>query len=62
MLRRMMCLVCQSLGLMLIVSGLGRIAFGIEPEVPEIDPASASSAIMLLVGAALVARDKFRSR
>jgi hypothetical protein len=48
---------------MLLITGLGHVAFGgIEPEVPEIDPASASSAIALLVGAALIARDKFRSR
>jgi hypothetical protein len=63
MLRRTMCLACRTLGFMLLITGLGHVAFGgIEPEVPEIDPASASSAIALLVGAALIARDKFRSR
>jgi hypothetical protein len=54
----------RTLGLMLMVSGLASIALGgiIETDVPEIDPASATSAIALLVGAALIARDKLRLR
>jgi hypothetical protein len=46
------------LGLVLMLSGIGSVAAA--QVVPEIDPASAASAIALLAGAALMARDKFR--
>jgi hypothetical protein len=48
----------RSLGLLLILSGMSSVAMA--AVVPEVDPASASSALALLVGAALLARDKFR--
>jgi hypothetical protein len=46
-----------------MLSGLAGVALaGVPPDdVPEIDPASAYSAIALLLGAALIARDKLRS-
>jgi hypothetical protein len=53
-------LVTRIFGLLLVLSGLGGVAWGIAG--PELDPASASSAIALLVGAALLAHDKFRQR
>jgi hypothetical protein len=49
-------------GLVFIVAGTASVAIaGIDP-VPEIDPTTASSAIALLAGAAMIARDKFRLR
>lgn len=48
------------LGLLLILSGISGVASA-GVVVPEIDPASAASAIALLSGVALMARDKFRS-
>ena len=48
----------RSLGLLLMLSGMSSVAFA--SAVPEIDPASATSALALLAGAALLARDKFR--
>jgi hypothetical protein len=50
------------LGLLLIISGLGSAAWSIAEDTPELDPASASSAVALLTGAALLAHDKFRQR
>ena len=47
-------------GVMLILTGFGNIASA--AVVPELDAASASSAIALVVGAALLAHDKFRNR
>jgi hypothetical protein len=47
-------------GLLLILTGFGDTAWAIL--VPELDAASASSAIALVVGAALLAHDKFRKR
>jgi uncharacterized protein (TIGR03382 family) len=47
----------RAAGLALIVSGMASVACA---AVPEVDPASASSALALVVGAALLARDKFR--
>jgi hypothetical protein len=49
----------RSLGLLLILSGMSSVAMAI-PATPEIDPASATSALAMLAGAALLARDKFR--
>jgi hypothetical protein len=49
----------RSLGLLLMLSGMSSLAMAI-PVGPEVDPASATSALALLVGAALLARDKFR--
>ena len=48
------------LGLLLVLSGFGDMAWAISG--PELDPASATSAVALLVGAALLAHDKFRQR
>jgi hypothetical protein len=45
--------------LLLMLSGMSSLAMAI-PVGPEVDPASATSALALLVGAALLARDKFR--
>ena len=61
MLRATIGFASRTLGLMLMVSGLASIALGgiIETEVPEIDPASATSAIALLVGAALMCATSF---
>jgi len=50
----------RALGLLLLMSGMSGVALA-QLHVPEIDPVSASSAIALLAGAALMARDKFRS-
>lgn len=50
----------RSMGLLLILSGLGSVAMAIPVPTPEVDPASATSALALLVGTALLARDKFR--
>jgi hypothetical protein len=58
---QMICLLSRCLGLGLLVSGMSGIAFAI-PIAPEVDPASATSAIALLAGAALLARDKFLRR
>jgi len=54
----------RACGLLLFVAGMASVAFaGIEPvPVPEIDPATASGAIALLAGAAMIARDRFRLR
>jgi len=54
--------VCRLLGLLLLVSGMSGVVLAQAGNVPEIDPMSASSAIALLAGAALMARDKFRQR
>ena len=63
MLRATIGFACRTLGLLLMLSGLAGVALaGVPPDdVPEIDPASAYSAIALLLGAALIARDKLRS-
>jgi hypothetical protein len=44
----------------LIVSGLSNTAWAIQA--PELDPASASSALALVIGAGLLAYDKLRQR
>ncbi len=48
----------RALGLVLLLSGLAGAAYA--AVAPEIDPASASSAIAIIAGAALLAHDKFR--
>jgi hypothetical protein len=48
------------MGLLLILSGMSSVAMAIPVSTPEVDPASATSALALLVGAVLLARDKFR--
>ena len=48
-------------GFALIVAGLSSPAFGVE-DVPEIDTASLSSAVALLVGGAYLIGDRFRRR
>ena len=48
-------------GLLLIFVGPATAAHA-AVAVPEIDPATASGAIALLAGAAMIARDKFRVR
>jgi hypothetical protein len=58
--RTMIRFTVRVMGLVLVLSGFGAPALAISG--PEIDPASASSAIALLVGAALLAHDKFRSK
>jgi hypothetical protein len=47
------------LGLLLLLTGFSSVAFAIV-QAPELDPTSASSAVALLVGAALLAADRFR--
>jgi hypothetical protein len=47
----------KTVGMMLIFLGLSGLAIAAEP-VPEIDPASASSALALLTGALLVIRGR----
>lgn len=59
MLRWLIMFASRAAGLMLVLTGFGAVALAV-PAGPEIDPASASSAIALLVGVALLARDKFR--
>ena len=51
--------VSRTLGLLLMLSGVGSVAAA-ATSVPEVDPASASSALALLAGTYLLARDKFR--
>jgi hypothetical protein len=46
------------LGIVLILIGLGSLAFAADVQVPEISPASASTAVCLLSGALLVARGR----
>ena len=58
MLRSLVRFASRALGLLLVLSGFGGIALAVA--VPEINPASASSAVALLAGAALLAHDKFR--
>lgn len=50
----------RALGLVLLLSGIVNVAYA--AVAPEIDPASASSAIAIIAGAALLAHDKFRQR
>jgi hypothetical protein len=50
----------HSLGLLLMLSGMSSLAMAIPASTPEVDPASATSALALLAGAVLLARDKFR--
>jgi uncharacterized protein (TIGR03382 family) len=52
----------RCLGLLLLVSGMATVAFGQVGTTPEIDPASATSALALLTGAALLARDRYLRR
>jgi hypothetical protein len=47
-----------TLGLLLMLSGMSGVAMALA--VPEVDPASSTSALALLAGAAMLARDKFR--
>ena len=56
--RSLLRLASRSLGLLLLLSGMSGVASAVA--VPEVDPASATSALALLVGAAMLARDKFR--
>jgi hypothetical protein len=51
-------LASRSLGLLLMLSGMSGVAMAVVA--PEVDPASATSALALLVGAAMLARDRFR--
>jgi hypothetical protein len=44
----------KSSGLLLVLSACAATAFGKDINVPEIDPASASSALMLLIGGLLM--------
>jgi hypothetical protein len=48
----------KTVGMMLIFLGLSGLAIAAEPVAPEIDPASASSALALLTGALLVIRGR----
>ncbi len=59
---RMLSLVGRCTGLFLLVSGMASVAFAQTGAAPEIDPASAASAVAILAGAALLARDKMLRR
>jgi hypothetical protein len=48
----------KTVGMMLIFLALSALAIAAEPVAPEIDPASASSALALLTGALLVIRGR----
>ena len=48
----------KTVGMILIFLGLSGLAAAVVPVAPEIDPASASSALALLTGALLVIRGR----
>lgn len=53
----------KSLGFALVLSAMAPMAHAVSRvDVPEIDAGSAASALTLLVGGAMLLRDKFRSR
>jgi hypothetical protein len=53
----------RSLGLLLVLAGCAQTAFAIGvPNVPEIDPGSAGSALALATGGALLLADRVRRK
>ena len=52
----------RGLGLLLMLSAFAGVAQAQIGHVPEIDPASAASALGLLAGVGLLAHDKFRRK
>ena len=61
MMRKVCGIAGQLLGLLLFVSATGGVAYA-QRLAPEIDAGSAGSALTLLVGGALLLKDKLRAR
>ena len=52
----------KSVGVMLVMTAMGGVALAVDPPAPEMDPSSITGALTLLIGGALMLRDRVRHR